>query len=272
MKKAANKILMFAAALMAALLITAAAGPKEASAASFTSRKTAISKTSSYSNSYVCMKWSRISGAVKYEVYRAKVNPKTGKTGAWKKWKTTKKLSLKVKASGDYKYRVRGIKKNKKSKWSSAKRVFAANARITKMGYTAPDIFFGVRLHSAKLELRVLVTNKTSSPMGFVPSGTRFGNQATLYALNKTTGKKMKSWEADLDTGTFSGIAKLVEAKKSQSVYYYCFLDDDDWDKYKNCKFMMSISFYPNPEVEDISTQMALACTKSAADSSLAVK
>ena len=251
------------------LIVTCFFASVSAQAASFKKSKPNINKTSAYLNDTVYLTWTKVSGAKKYEIQRAKINPKTGKTGKWKAWATTKKTAVKKKASGDYKYRVRAVKGKTKSKWSSAKRIFGATARITNIGYTEPDIFLGVVLSSGYLEWRVTVNNKTSSPMGFVKTGTRFKNQNTLYAINKTTGKVVHLWEGRLDT---TGVAKMVEAGKTQSLSFYAYVTPEEWAKYKGCKFMVSSSFYPNPEVEPISTQMAIAYTANYADASIAAK
>ena len=108
--------------------------------------------------------------------------------------------------------------------------------------------------------------------MGFVESGTRFDMQSTIYAVNKTTGKIMKKWAADLDTGSLSAIAKVVEAKKKQTIYIEATVTAEEWAKYKNCKFMVTTSFYPNPEVEPLTTQMAIAYGRAVADSAVAAK
>ena len=251
------------------VLVTCIFASVSAQAASFQKSKPKISKNSAYLNDKVYLTWTKISGAKKYEIQRAKINPSTGKAGKWKTWVTTGKTSIKKKASGDYKYRVRAIKGSTKSQWSSAKRIFGATAKITNIGYTEPDVFMGVTFRDGYLEWRITVKNKTNSPMGFVVSGSRFGNQNTLYAINKTTGKKVHSWEAKLDT---TGIAKMVAAGKTESLYFYAFVTEQEWELYKDCKFMVSSSFYPNPEVEPISTQMAIAYTTNYADASVAAK
>ena len=268
-RKTATFILFLLIALAAAICVQAA----PAEAASFAKSKPVITKESAYLNGQVYLKWTKVKGAKKYEIQRAVIKPKTGKTGAWKKWKTTSKLSVKVKDSGDYKYRVRAINKSgTTSKWSKAKRIFAANAKITHIGYTEPEMLFGVKLSEGELDLRVLVTNKTKSPMGFLVSGYYVGSQHTIKAINKSTGKVVKSFKAYLDPGTVSGIAKQVNPGKSQSIYIYADVSAEEWAAVKNCKFLVTSSFYPNPEVEPISTQMAVAYTKNAADSSVAAK
>ena len=269
MKKNAAKKGFMRSFFILLVLVTCFFASVSAHAASFQNSKPKINKNSAYLNNTVYLTWTKVSGAKKYEIQRAKINPSTGKIGKWREWTTTKKTAVKKKATGDYKYRVRAIKGNTKSKWSSAKRIFGATAKITDIGYTEPDIFLGVVLSSGYLEWRVIVNNKTKSPMGFVKSGTRFENQNTLYAINKTTGKKVHSWEGRLDT---TEVAKMVEAGKTQSLYFYAYVTPEEWAKYKGCKFMVSSSFYPNPEVEPVSTQMAIAYTTNYADASVAAK
>lgn len=254
--------------LMAALVIFA---PVSAEAASFKKSKPKITGKSAYLNDSVYLEWTAVKGAKKYEIQRAMVKPSNGKTGKWKKWKTVKGTTIKATATGDYKYRVRAVnKKKKKSKWSRAKRVFAASAVISKMTYTPPEYFFGVLWTRGELRFRVAINNKTKSPMGFVPSGTRFGKQNTLYALNKTTGKVLKKWEADLEVG--SGIAKQVNANSKQTIEYYLDFTEEEWAKYKGCKFMLTSSFYPNPEKEPLSAQMAISYKNDIKESSIAAK
>ena len=268
MKKQAQKSI-FSLLLILALLVTGVLAPVSAHAASFTKSKPKITAKSAYLNDSVYLEWTKVKGAKKYEIQRAKVSKK-GKTGKWKKWKTVKKNYIKKAASGDYRYRVRAIKGKKKSKWSAAKRAFGASARITKLYFDPAEILFGVKLSSESLEIEVLVNNKTSAPMGFVDSGSRFGEQCRVYAINKSTGKVMKSWEGNLHLG--GGIAKQVNPGKSQTLEYYAFVSEEEWAKYKNCKFMLSTAFYPNPDDEGINTQMAIAYTNDIKESSVAVK
>ena len=277
MNKTAKRYPAFLVVLTAALILAGSVlFSGTVHAATLISSRPKLTTASAYNNSYVYLKWTKVSGAKKYEIYRAKVIPADEPTeklklGAWKKWAATKNTYVKRKDSGDYKYRVRAVNGKKTSKWSVAKRVFAANAKITHMGYTEPEYMFGVLLSSGGLEFRVLVTNKTKSDMGFVTSGTRFDPQGTLYAVNKKTGKVLKKWEADLDL-PLGSIAKVVQAGKSQSLYFDADISSEDWAKYKNSKFLFSCSFYPNPEVEPLTTQMAFTCSKSVKDSSLAAK
>ena len=82
----------------------------------------------------------------------------------------------------------------------------------------------------------------------------------------------LKTLNGYLDTGSLYGYAKQVNAGKSQSVYFYAYVTESEWAAYKNCKFMITSSFYPNPTVEPMSTQMALASTPVVSDSAIAGK
>ncbi|MDO5456226.1 MAG: hypothetical protein Q4F25_04845, partial [Eubacteriales bacterium] len=175
----------------------------------------------------------------KYEIQRAKINPKTGKTGKWTKWKATKKTYIKKAADGDYKYRVRAVKGKTHSKWSSPKRVFGAIARITDIKYVpetwGEGIFYYVDHKAPRLIFRVEVKNTTSSPMGFLDSY-MIGEQNTVYALS-SSGKKLKSWYADVDLQ--GGMAKQVNAKSKQSLYFEIYdFPKEEWTKYKGCKLL----------------------------------
>ena len=258
--------------LILLILTVGIIAPVSAQAVPFKKAKPRIASNSAYLNNKVYIKWSAVKGAKKYEVQRAKINPSTGKIGKWVKWKTVKKPYVRMVAAGGFKYRIRALKGKKKSKWSAAKRIFAANAKITHMGYTEPEVLFGVTLSEGVLEFRVLVSNRTHSSMGFVRSGTRLGVQNTVIAIHKKTRKPVKTWDAYLDTGSSGGIAKQVNARKNQSVYFYAYVSEEEWAKYKNCKFMITSSFYPNPTVEPISTQMAIAYTANVAESAIAGK
>lgn len=256
--------------LLLMLMIICVSIPVPAQAASIKNKKPKIDKHSAYLNNKIYLKWSKVKGAKKYEIQRAQINANTGKAGKWTKWKTTKKTSIKVTASGDYKYRVRAVSGKTKSKWSASKRIFGASACIAKMTYEPPEYLFGVRQYAGELKFRVLYNNKTKSPMGFL-SSIGIGEQNKVYALN-SSGKVLKSWYADLEL-PIGGMAKQVNAKSKQYIDYYIYdFKEEDWAKYKGCKFMITSSFYPNPEVEPTSTQMAIAYTNKAADSAIAAK
>lgn len=223
---------------------------------------------SAYMNDSVYLKWNKVKGAKKYEIQRAKINPnKANKVGKWKKWKTTKKTSIKKKGSGDYKYRVRAIKGSKKGGWSKAKRIFGATGSITNVIYDEPTTLWGMYIEG-QLTFRLLINNKTQSQMGFVKSG----SQGTIYALDPSTGKTMKSWPAYLYIAESYGYAKQINANQEASVYFYCRMSQEEREQYKNAKFLVTASFYPNPWVESISSQMAITCTNNIKESAIAGK
>ena len=65
------------------LLIIPSHGSKAASLA-----KPKLDVLSAYMNNAVYLKWKKVKGAKRYEIQRAKVNPKkANKVGKWKKWK-----------------------------------------------------------------------------------------------------------------------------------------------------------------------------------------
>ena len=272
LKKNTSKLMTFA--MFAALLtLLMAARPLQTRAAAKLAKPKLTKTSCSYTNNKVCLAWKKVKGAKKYEIYRAMINSKTGKAGKWKKWASTKKVSIKKKASGDYKYRIRAVNKKKTGKWSTSIRIFAASGQITNMGYTPPDKFLGVILSEGQIEMRVLVKNNTKSPMGFLVEGTRIPVQSAIYAVD-SSGRRIKKWNAYIDTGSSYGtvLAKQVNPGKEQSLYFYSFVTEEEWAQYKGYTFMITNSFYPNPTVEPMSTQMALASTRIASQSSIAGK
>ena len=161
MRKRSKKHLV-SVVLLLLILAVGVLKPAPVQAASFKNAKPKIdTKKSAYLNNKIYLKWSKVSGAKKYEIQRAKINPSTGKAGKWVKWKTVKKTQIKTKGSGDYKYRVRAVKGKTKSKWSPAKRIFAASATITNVGAT-PPVEYDISYFSddpGMLEFRVLIIN-----------------------------------------------------------------------------------------------------------------
>ena len=260
MKKNLKRSISVLSGLLLVLTVTLAVlAPVSVSAASFKKSKPKIAGSSAYLDNSVSLTWTAVKGAKKYEIQRAMVKPKNGKTGKWKKWKTVKGTTIKAAATGDYKYRVRAINKKKKSKWSAPKRIFAASARITNIGDEAPERFFTLR-YSGTFEFRVEIKNKTKSPMGFLRSGSRVGSQHTVYAINKSNGKIMGKWEGYLDT---NGIAKKVNSNSTQTIYIYASVPYSEaavanWENYKKCRFLITSIFYPNPETEPTSKQMTI--------------
>ena len=226
-----------------------------------------INSHSAYMNDSIYLQWSKAKGAKKYEIQRAKVSRK-GKPGTWKKWAVTKKLSIKKKGSGDYIYRVRGVKGSKKGNWSGARRIFGANAVITQFIYEPARYFW----ESDSIYARILLSNKTTSDMGFVSSGYYFGAQGALYAVDSATGKAVRKWDARLYIGEIGGVAKTVQAGKQQSIYADIDISGEEYETYKNYNLLLTFSFYPNPYTEPMANQMAFACTQNVADSAIACK
>ncbi|MDO5456225.1 MAG: hypothetical protein Q4F25_04840, partial [Eubacteriales bacterium] len=68
-------------ALLLMLMIICVSVPVPAQAASIKNKKPKITNKSAYLNGKVYLKWTKVAGAKKYEIQRAKINPKTGKTG-----------------------------------------------------------------------------------------------------------------------------------------------------------------------------------------------
>jgi hypothetical protein len=62
----------------------------------------------------------------------------------------------------------------------------------------------------------------------------------------------------------------MIEAGKKQSLYFETKVSDEEWANCKNCKFMYSGIFYPNPEYEPMKNQMTITATKTLKDTSLA--
>ena len=236
-----------------------------AGAKSITKAKPKISKSSAYKYNKIALKWTKIKGAKKYQIERARINPKKGKIGKWKKWKTVKKNILKKKASGDFKYRVRAVKGNKKSKWSKARRVFAAYAKITKKKYEPLRWY----VFGETLEFKVSITNKTKSPMGFIKT-----EAYTFYVVNKKTGKVLKKSEMDVNI-PYGGHKQINPGKSKALKFTVKNISEDEynkWESNKNIEYMLTFSFYPNPRKEPIKNQMAISCTKNLKDSTIACK
>lgn len=78
-----------------------------------------------YSGDSATLTWKKIKGAKKYVVYRAKK-----KNGKYKKFATTKKLTITKKSQGEYYYKVQAVKGKEKSKMSACVHLFAASGNI----------------------------------------------------------------------------------------------------------------------------------------------
>jgi len=279
MEKRIKKTLAILSSLIVALIMAIMIfAPVRAEAATkFTDLKPTINtKKSAYLYDSVYLKWNKINGAKKYIIERAKVNPSTGKIGKWTSWANTKNTYIKKKATGDFKYRVRAVNsKGKVTKWSKARRIFAATARITKVDKSDNPVNWGWGYKTdGTVIFTVVVNNKTKSTMGFLRSGYEVPNQCTVYALNKSTGKVRKKFEATLDASIWGSSAgyKKINASSKGTITFYCYVSYDDWKYIKNSNFMLSSSFYPNGDVEGIDTQLAISYTGNAKKASVSSK
>lgn len=242
--------------------------PGTADAKSFTNSKTKITKNSAYLYNKVSLKWKKVKGAKKYQIQRAKINPKKGKIGKWKKWKTTKKTFIKRKASGDYKYRVRAVKGKKVSKWSKAKRIFAANAKITSKHYEPPFFF---NMDGAYIDFKVKIKNKSKSPMGFLDED----NLYTFYVVNTKTKKVLKKVSMDIRYMTYYNHDQINPGKSKTMQFRVSGISEElynSWEANPDVDYLLTITFYPNPRKEPMNTHMAISCTKKAKESSIACK
>ena len=242
--------------------------PGTADAKSFTKSKTKITKNSAYLFNKASLKWKKVKGAKKYQIQRARINPKKGKIGKWKKWKTTRKTSLVRKTSGDYKYRVRAVKGKKVSKWSGARRIFAANAKITSKHYEPPYLF---NMYGAYMDFKVSIKNKSKSPMGFLDEEANY----TFYAINTKTKKVLKKIRMDISDMAYGNHDQINPGKKKTLKLRAGGISEELYDKWKsnpNVDYMISVAFYPNPKVEPMKNHMAITCTKKAKESSVACK
>jgi len=242
------------------LFLCLSAFPRPAAAASFKNSKPVLLKNySAYSNGRIVLRWKKIAGAKKYEVWRS-----AKKNGAYKKYAVVKTNQLSKKTVGTYYYKVRAINGKTKSKFSTPRRYFAANGIITHKGFNGTD----------GLWLRVKVTNKTSKPMIFLGATNSF---PTIYLVRKSTKSVVAKTNGYLSTsndpyGISIGGAKQIAKWKTASLYFRT-MDYVLWRTYAAApsayEFLISMPFYDGP---NSSTVWALACTEKAAGSAVAGK
>lgn len=222
-------------------------------ATGFTARKPTISAASGYVNGRISLKWSKVTGAARYEIWRSK-----SKGSGYKKFATTTRASYSKKTTGDYYYKVRGVKGSQKSKFSSPVYGFAANGRITNVGFS--DIY--------GISFRVLISNKSKKAMSML--GTNLG---TLYLVNKGTGSVVDSCR-NVILSTQGGIGKQINAGATKSVYFYAYAPSA-WLKYdaapNRYKWLLTVPFYAGGSTAS-SKSMAIAMGGTAAESSVAVR
>lgn len=234
-----------------------------AQAASFTSKKPTIKKTSAYVNGYVSLKWSKVSGATKYEIYRA-----SKKSGTYKKYATSKTTSLKKKSSGTYYYKVRGVKGKQKTKFSKPVLIFAATAQIKEVGFSGTG-WVGTMGTLASVK----VTNHSKKDMQFLGG---YYQHATLYLMNKKTNKLVGSTYMQLNTNNdIYGISIsdgiTIKAGKSQTLWYHV-MEYTLWNQYdaspSKYYWMLSMPFYPGKGTDELVT-MSISATKKKSESSV---
>lgn len=235
-----------------------------AQAAGFTSKKPTLKTTSAYVNGKVVLKWSKVSGASKYEVYRS-----TKKTGSYKKFATVKTTSLKKATTGAYYYKVRAVKGKEKSKFSTPMLIFAANAQIKTVTFNGGWGYVG----SYGLLASVDVTNKSKKDMQFLGG---YYQSATLYLMDKETKKSVDSTYIQLNTNNDAyGISIsdgiTVKAGKKQTLWFHV-MTPYIWSTYNanpdSYYWLISVPFYPGNGYEDLGV-MSISATAKASGSSV---
>ncbi len=243
----------FTRVLAVFLIMTLICGmASEAFAASFTSKKPTIdTETSCYMNGKLILKWSKVSGATKYEVYRSK-----NKSGSYKKFATVTKNNLSKKTTGEYYYKVRGIKGSKKSKFSDPVHVFAANSKISKINFS----------NVGGLQVRILVTNKSERNMNFLA-----GNVCFIYLIDLSTEQAVGYAMAGMDAAGSAGI--IVPPGKQQALWLQAY-DYQLWTTYNSnpdkYTWLTTMTFYPGVG-SDVAIPFAIASGMKAAYSSVTV-
>lgn len=236
-----------------------------AQAAAFTAKKPAFKATCGYENGKVVLKWSKVSGATRYEVYRS-----LKKTGSYAKFATVTTNSLRKATTGMYFYKVRAVNKSKqKSKFSNPVQIFAANALLTNIGFNSTGW-----VGSMGTLCSVKITNKSKKDMQFLGG---YAQHATLYLMNRKTKKVAGQQEMQLNTNNdIYGISIsdgiTVKAKSSQTLWFHM-MYYTLWTQYSanpdSYYWMITIPFYPGNGNEDLGL-MSITATAKASGSSVA--
>ena len=226
--------------------------PGNVRAASFKNSKPTIKKAQ-YLYDSVSLQWTKVSGAKSYEIQRRMMNPKTGKYGSYKVWKKTTKTSIVKKTTGDYQYRVRAVKGSSHSKWSSPKRIFAADAKIVDRTYEAGGF----------LTIEVKITNKTKSSMGLMKGYVDDSLKSEIRFYN-AKGKKVDTYHGDLYSGNIwvddNYVTDEIPANKSKTIYLRTSMNSLTWWNYpmltdptdlEHHGMKIVTKFYPNPNKEN---------------------
>lgn len=257
MRMTKNRLRRLAALVLMLTLVCGALMP--AQAAGFTSKQPKFKATCGYESGKVVLKWGKVSGATRYEVYRS-----AKKTGGYAKFATVTTNTLKKATTGMYFYKVRAVNKNKqKSKFSKPVQIFAANARITNVTFSGTG-WTGTMgtLCSVK------IANKSKKAMQFLGG---YAQHATLYLINRKTKKVAGQQEMLLNTnndayGMSISDGITVKAKSSQTLWfqmmYYTL-----WQQYNaspdSYYWMITIPFYPGNGNEELGLLSITATAKS---------
>ena len=223
-------------------------------AAGISSKQPTIKTTESgYVNGALVLKWSGVSGASSYEIFRSST-----RNGSYKKFATSRKTGLTKKTTGEFYYKVRGVKVSQKSRFSDPVHVFAANGVITDLGFS------GVK----GIQLRVLVSNKSNRKMSFIAT-----NLGTIYLIDRSTGEVVGNFYASLDLPAGSYVI-MVGAKQQQAVWVNSYAANL-WMTYQSnpsrYAWLLALPFNPGDGSAVVDT-FALAVGERASDSAVAAK
>lgn len=226
-----------------------------AQAAAFTAKKPAFKATCGYENGKVVLKWSKVSGATRYEVYRS-----LKKTGSYAKFATVTTNSLRKATTGMYFYKVRAVNKSKqKSKFSNPVQIFAANALLTNIGFNSTGW-----VGSMGTLCSVKITNKSKKDMQFLGG---YAQRANVYLMDRKTNKPVGSTYMQLNTnndpyGVSISDGITIKAGKSQTLWYHV-MEYTLWTRYNSNPdsyyFMLSMPFYPGKGTDELITMSITA-------------
>jgi len=158
-----------------------------------------------YANGATCkavLKWKKVKGAKKYIVYRA-----TKKSGKYKKFTTTKKLSISKASKGEYYYKVQAVDGKNKSKMSDPVHLFPAAGQIVRRMEVSMN--FG----GTKTTLWVISRNDSKKTMVFPAKNSAY----TICVVNKNTGKVIKEYDVDNVEDYMNGTPHKIAKGKDDS-------------------------------------------------------
>lgn len=173
-KKRRLPYLLIALSLMFLLLLI----PQSANAAAFSKKAKPkfVITNCKYSQGNVTLQWKKLKGAKKYIIYRA-----SKKKGKYKKFATTKKLSITKKSPGEFYYKVQAVKGKTKSKQSAAVHVFSGFGNIYQSFRTNVGGFYYRTIYYAAFK------NETKKAMTITE-----GASCTFYQYDPATGNLLE--------------------------------------------------------------------------------